>query len=427
MDDPVRLAIVGCGGMGRRHLAGLTELSHTPHMNLDLVAVCDPNQQNAEGLADEAHELLGERPAVFADAGRMVREVDGLEAADCPTDTGSHHIAATQALQLGLHTLCEKPLALTIRGCARIIATAEQTGRILSVAENFRRDPMNRLVRALLDDGAIGQPQFIIDSEISGRDSIIITPWRHMKLTGAIPLDAGVHNADILQYYFGDALSAFGQVRLLEKRRVRRGTDGPGGFYARWAATMPESIEATGEDAMFGQITFANGALGQWVNHHAGHGQAVHQRLVFGTRGSITSPGDRNGRPVRLHLDDVEGEIADERILDFAPSYRLEPVAATLFGGERIWRYSFDFPTTDRKLLALEYHELARCIRSGAQPEVNGAVARRDVALVYALFESDRAGRPVTIEEVETGTLDAYQHEIDAHLGLLEPAHAGAS
>src|SRR6202040_3841215 len=89
MDDPVRLAIVGCGGMGRRHLAGLAELSRTPHMNLDLVAVCDPNRQNAEDLADEAHELLGERPAVYAEATTMVREVDGLEAADCPTDTGS--------------------------------------------------------------------------------------------------------------------------------------------------------------------------------------------------------------------------------------------------------------------------------------------------------------------------------------------------
>lgn len=421
MDDPVRLAIVGCGGMGRRHLAGLAELSHTPHMNVSLVAVCDLNTQNAEDLADEAHELLGERPRVYADVERMVREVDGLEAADCPTDTGSHHKAATQLLELGLNTQCEKPLALTMRGCNRIIAAAQKSGRILSVAENFRRDPMNRLVRALLDDGAIGERQFISETDIGGRDAIIITPWRHMKLTGTITLDAGVHNADILQYYFGDAASAFGQVRIFEKRRYPRNTDGPGGFYAKWAANMPESIEPTGEDAIFGQITFANGALGQWTNHHGGHGEAVHQRRVFGTRGSITAPGDRNGRAVQLHLDDGK-TIADEEILDYAPNYRLDPLAASLFGGERIWRYNFDFAITDRKLLALEYHELASCVRSGTQPEVTGAVARRDVALVYALFESDRAGRPVTIDEVQTGAVDAYQREIDEYLGLLEPA-----
>jgi predicted dehydrogenase len=423
MDDPVRLALIGCGGMGRRHLAGLAELSRSPHMNCTLLAVCDPNRQNAEDLADEAHELLGERPAVFGNAEQMVREVESLEAADCPTDTGSHHEAAAQALELGLNILCEKPLALTIRGCRRIIQAAERSGRILSVAENFRRDPMNRLIRALIDDGAIGQPQFITDAEIAGRDSIIITPWRHMKLSGTIPLDAGVHNADILQYYFGDAHSAFGQVRLFEKTRVRRGTDGPGGFYAKWAAGMPESIQATGEDAIFGQITFTNGALGHWVNSHAGHGEAVHQRKVFGTRGSITAPGDRNGRPVELHVDDI-GRITGQSVLEYAPSYRLEPVAAALFGGERVWHYDFDFATTDRKLLALEYHELASCVRTGQQPEVTGAVAMRDVALVYALFESDRAGRPVTIEEVESGAVDAYQREIDEQIGLVAPMGA---
>jgi predicted dehydrogenase len=265
----------------------------------------------------------------------------------------------------------------------------------------------------------------MLDAEIGGRDSIIITPWRHMKLSGSITLDAGVHNADIFQYYFGDAHSAFGQVRLFEKTRVRRGTDGPGGFYAKWAATMPESIQPTGEDAMFGQITFGSGALGQWINHHAGHGETVRQRKVFGTRGSITAPGDRNGHPVVLHVDDQD-TLSDQRVLDYAPSYRLEPVAATLFGGERIWRYAFDFATTDRKLLALEYHELARCIRTGQQPEVTGAVAMRDVALVYALFESDRLGRPVTIEEVESGKVDAYQREIDEQIGLLEPAGVDA-
>ena len=63
--------------------------------------------------------------------------------------------------------MCEKPLALTIRGCDLIIAAAERSGKILSVAENFRRDPINRLVRALLDDGAIGERQFIMETSLS--------------------------------------------------------------------------------------------------------------------------------------------------------------------------------------------------------------------------------------------------------------------
>jgi predicted dehydrogenase len=181
---------------------------------------------------------------------------------------------------------------------------------------------------------------------------------------------------------------------------------------------LPNTVEATGEDAMFGLITFADGAIGQWVDHYAGHGQPFAHRMVFGTRGSIAAPGDRNGRPVRLVRDDGT-DTADERVLDYAPSYGLEPMAAMLFGGERPWTYDFDFATTDRKILALEYHELARCVRAGTHPEVDGEMGRRDVALVYALFESQLAGRPVTSAEVESGAVDAYQREIDAHLGLV--------
>ncbi len=418
MTERVQMAIVGCGGMGRRHLAGLAELACTDHNLIDLVAVCDLDERNAADLADEAQQLLGHRPAAFTDAARMVGEVEGLEAADCTTETGSHHRVAADLLDLGLHTLCEKPLALTIRGCNQIIAAAERSGKILSVAENYRRDPINRLVRALLDDGAIGDRQFIMETGVRGRDTLFITPWRHQKLTGTLTLDAGVHSADILQYYVGDAESAYGQVRLYEKTRVRRNSAGPGGFYEKWAASLPAAIEATGEDAMFGLITFANGVLGQWVDHYAGHGEPFSHRMIFGTRGSIAAPGDRNGRPVRLVLDD-DTVLADERVLDHAPNYRLSPVAATLFGSERPWTYAFDFQATDRKIIALEYHEFAACIRSGTRPEVDGAMGRRDVALVYALFESQATGRPVTIGEVEASAVDAYQREIDEHLGLV--------
>jgi predicted dehydrogenase len=415
--DPVHLAIVGCGGMGLRHLAGLAELREAGVGSIDLVAVCDLNRQNAEELADEAKRLIGMRPRVFTDLETMVREADGLEAADCTTDSGSHHRVAADLLDLGLHTLLEKPLALTIRGCDRVIEAAERSGKVLSVAENYRRDPINRLAKALIDDGAIGAPQFIMETAVRGRDELIITPWRHQKLSGTITLDAGVHNADILQYYFGDALSAFGQTRLFHPVRRAGNLAGPGGFYEKWASSVPKEVEATGEDAIFGLIAFVNGAIGQWVEHHAGHGQPFQHRMVFGTVGSFAAPVDRTGKPIRLVLDDGT-DVQDGSILEHAPGYRLDPVAAALFGGERPWTYAFDFATTDRKLLALEYAELAECVRTGKRPEVDGATGKRAVALVYALFESQVANWPVTIAEVESGEVRGYQREIDEHYGL---------
>ncbi|MGH7919169.1 MAG: Gfo/Idh/MocA family protein [Candidatus Dormibacteraceae bacterium] len=418
MTDSVRIAIVGCGGMGHRHLAGLGELARSSSPSVELVAVCDPKLDNAEALADEAERLLGRRPSVHATARAMVSARPELEAADCTTDTGSHHAVVPELLELGLHTMCEKPLALTIRGCDAIREACRSSDRLVSVAENFRRDPMNRLVKALIEDGAIGAPQFVEEVSVGGRDDILITPWRHMKRFGTIPVDAGVHSADLLQYLFGPVSSAAGLAHLFERTRHKRQTAGPGGFYERWAAEMPEQIEPDGEDAIFGLVEFENGSIGQWTEHHAGHGLPSRSRLLFGTRGSIVAPGDRNGNPVRLVLDDGT-DLFDERVLDLAPSYHLPPLAAELFGSERPWRYDYGFVATDRKLLALEYDELAQAVRTGAQPEVDVETAARALALVYALFESSLAHRSVALAEVLDGSVDAYQRDIDLHLGLL--------
>jgi predicted dehydrogenase len=414
--DQVNLAIVGCGGMGRRHLTGLAELAQSAFACVTLQAVCDLNARNAEDLADEAAGLLGQRPRVFLSVAEMVRQTEGLDGADVTVDTGVHHRVATECLDLGLHVQCEKPLALTIRGCKQVLAAAERAGRVLSVAENYRRDPMNRLVKALLDDGAIGTPRLMVETGIGGGNRIVITPWRHQKRSGTIVLDAGVHNADILQYYLGPVREVYGEAKLFERIRYRGSTAGPGGFYEKWAAAMPEQIEATGEDTLFAYLKFAGGATGQWLDSHAGHGQPRSDRSLWGSAGSLVAPGDRNGRPVRLFREGRE--LSGEAVLEYAPSYRLEPAAAALFGGERVAGYTFPFPVTDRKLLALEYYEFAQCIRGQREPEVSGDVALRDVALIYAIIESGVAGRAVTLEEVVSSQVDTYQRELDEALGL---------
>jgi len=116
-------------------------------------------------------------------------------------------------------------------------------------------------------------------------------------------------------------------------------------------------------------------------------------------------------------LDDGT-DVTGEAVLDLVPDWRLDAEAAALFGSDRPASYDYDFVTTDRKLLALEYAELARCIRTDTRPEVDGNAGRAAVALINALFESQVAGRPVTIAEVESGAVDAYQLEIDEHYGL---------
>lgn len=417
MAPRIKYAAVGCGGMGRRHLRGMAALYRSSQCNMELAAACDLKPEQASLYADEAEQLLGTRPSVFTDVAEMVRQMPELQAADVTVESGFHHIAAIACMEAGLHVLCEKPLGVSIRTCDAIVQTAARLGKVLSVAENYRRDPIHRLARALIQDGAIGTPRLMIQTSIGGGDRISMTPWRHMKHTASMPVDGGVHEADLLRYYMGEFKLVYGETRLHEPIRYKSDSTGPGGFYGGYLATMPDSIEPTGDDALYAYVTFESGAAGQWIDDHAGHGMRKNERLVYGSKGSLQTFGNRNGRPSVLTLGD--GTVVDDaRILDYAPSYRLNRLAAELFGGERLWTYDFAFNDVDSKIIATEYFELGECIRTGARPEVTGEEARADVALTYAPFESGRLGRPVTLDDMLARRAYVYQGEIDEILGL---------
>jgi predicted dehydrogenase len=423
--ERIPIAMVGTGGMARRQVAGLAALAGTDHGNVTLAAVYGRDRAKAEALADEAAALLGRRPRAFTDLGAMAAALPEIAGVTIVTGTGSHRAVATACLAAGFHVMIEKPLALTVRGCNQIIELARERGKILSIAENYRRDPINRLAQALIAAGAIGTPRVMHESRIGGGSELFITPWRHQKHSGTVVLDTGVHNADILQYYMGPAHSVYGEGHIYERYRfpvgaatTRAGFANWTEFYARGTGTESGVVEATGEDALFAYIRFASGAIGHWTFNYAAHCPQEYRRVVYGSTGTITCPGDRNGRPIRLDFDGGRA-VEDGAILDYAPEYRLEPLAAQLFGGERPWRYDFPYAAVDAKLLALELHEFGRCIATGAAPEVDGLVARRDVALVNAAFESGILGRAVTLAEIESSAVDTYQREIDLHEGLI--------
>ncbi len=410
----IPIAIVGCGGMGGRHLLGLKELYDTQFCNVELVAACDLRRDNAEHLADDAERLLGKRPLVFEDMGKMVAALPDLQGVDITTDSGSHHRVACAALELGLNVLCEKPLALTIRGCNLIIAAQKRSGKVLSIAEQFRRDPMCRLVKALLDAQVIGKPYMLFEISAGGGNSIIILPWRHYKNVGGIVADAGVHTCDLMQYYMGPAIQVYAQSRLWEPTRHKDSHLGVAHFYEHWYGEVPDSITATAEDTLASIIHFEGGVLGQWTSFNAAHGQGFGQSGIYGSRGSLRSAGARNGRPVTLHLDSG-GEMSGDAVLGLVPDFHLDAVTANLFGRDRLGSYPFSFPEADRKLLAVEYCEFGTCITNGTAPEVDMYVGRKDVALVSAAFESGVLNRPVSLAEIEAEETGVYEAEINAH------------
>ena len=72
----------------------------------------------------------------------------------------------------------------------------------------------------------------------------------------------------------------------------------------------------------------------------------------------------------------------------------------------------------DARHLAIEYYDFARAILQGGKVEVDGLRGTKAVAAILGAYESAAAGRAITMEEMLSGTVRAYQEEIDTILGL---------
>jgi predicted dehydrogenase len=378
--------------------------------------------ENAESLATNAEELLGKRPTVVKNLAEL--EPLGIAAVDITTTPRYHHTLGVEAIERNWHAMIEKPVGLTVRACNLMLKAANANDRVVSVAENYRRDPVNRLAKALIDKGVIGDPRFMIHHTAGGGNLMTISVWRHQKDQSGVLLDVGVHYADIMEYFLGEIESVYAQMRLYEPVRYNpaalgaESTSNPAGVYAKAQRQMPAEFKATADDAVYGTINFKNGAVGQYVENHASHGQGIWNRQIHGSKGSMDMPGDRSGRPLKLTLDRTN-VIDNESMLDLVPDFHLDEATATLFGGDRLWRYELPFEQTDRKLLAVEYADFGLGILGKRPVEVDLAQGTRSVAVSYALMESGYAGgKLLTIDDVLAEKIVAYQQDIDEGMGI---------
>ncbi len=398
--EPVRMLLIGCGMMGARHLRGLAELEHTIRGSLELVGVCDTREEPANRVADESEKLLGIRPQVFTDVEEALARLPDLQAVDLVTDPRSHDSLAISLMEAGLDVICEKPLAVTVARGRQMVDATERTRRILAVAENNKRDPMNRLGKACLDAGLIGRPGFALQVSINPGGRIVATAWRHRLAMGGLLLDVAIHLGYILEYLLGpiESISALTQLAVTEIHgKEHDGTE--------------VAVAVDSEDVFTALVTFENGAQGHWTSHFASPGLTMFQRVVIGTEATLNSPPDRSGQPVVIQRGGEQ--IFGDRLLIDLPGYRLNEVEAALFG-ERPTQYSMEYPMIDRKLIAAEMWDFIDAVRTRRQPEADGAAGLRAVAIIYAMMESALAGHTITLKEVLSGQIHAYQDRVEA-------------
>ena len=420
------VALVGCGGMGRRHALGYIELRKY-FKTVSMAAVCDVHHDVASTVADIVGDATGSRPDIYTDFDEMLEKAD-LDGVAIVTSTPMHHRFAIQAMEAGLHVITEKPMGLTLKACRLMRAASNATGKVMAVAENYRRDPMNRLTRALIDSGAIGTPYFALDISVGSSNGAVMhsTVWRAKKdQAGGMVLDAGVHNADMLLYLMGPADSVYAETSIFESERTLRPMSEVAPGLAKLydhrkedGYSTGDAVEQTAVDTAFGVIRFKSGAIGQLSMTDTSHGQSLGVSTVSGSGGTLFRPRSRSGQSPRIVRSDGS-EITGDALLDLVPDFELDDITSTLWdGARRISSYDLEFSTIDSKILAFEYLDMVRAAETGGQPEVGPREGMDALALAYALMESGQAGGPVTVEDVAEGRSSQFQDEIDAEMGI---------
>jgi predicted dehydrogenase len=408
--DPISIGLIGCGGMGRRHLRAYSTLADVSPGEFDLVAVCDPRPDAADQAADMAEQLLGTRPRVFTTHQELIGS--GIaEAVDVVTDPSAHHFIAGLALRSGLHVTCEKPLGITVRACQEIL-DAVRPGVVLSTAENYRRDGPNRLARRVLDSGLLGHVHALVETSIGGSDEVLISPWRHIRESGPMALDMGVHFLDIFNYFLGDLKTAYGSSFIAEP--VRRSAAGspaaPGIEYLQ-----PGVFRATGDDSLVGLYRSESGVFAQLTYIPSGPGEHFRQRTIHGRNGSMSVPRDRSGDPVTVQLGTTK--LSGAALREAVGGFALDGAAAAFFGPEGT-EYQRPSEYVDAANIGIELDDFAQAIRSDKPVEIDGRGGLAAVAGVWALAESQHLGQAVAIADIASGALRAAQAQLDAHLGL---------
>ena len=176
MATPLRMGVVGAGGLGQHHVRILRDMPE-----VDLRGFAESRADRAEQIARD----LGVRHAPSLEA--LLDEVDAVTIV---VPTPAHHAVAMAALTRGKHVLIEKPLATTLAEADELLAAAKANGCVVQTGHVER---FNRAVRAALP--YVDAPRFI--------ESDRLAPFNPRGSEVAVVLDLMIHDIDLVRTLVG--------------------------------------------------------------------------------------------------------------------------------------------------------------------------------------------------------------------------------
>ena len=193
MQQSLRIGIAGLGRLGMRHAQALAQQTR----GCTLVAACSPLAQER----DWATQQLGLKHT-YESLEQMLAH-PGLDAVVLVTPTSLHADQTVAVLQAGKHVFVEKPLALNVSDCERVLQVAQKHPNQIAMVGFVRRfDASYMNAYASVAAGEIGKP-FLVRSQTCDQNDTEGFFVRFAETSGGIFMDCSVHDIDLARWMLG--------------------------------------------------------------------------------------------------------------------------------------------------------------------------------------------------------------------------------
>jgi predicted dehydrogenase len=265
MSKPLRIAVLGCGFMGRAHSNAWLQVNHFfPREHKPVLKVCVARPEEKDKL--EKFKAAWGYESMELDWKKAVRR-DDIDLVDVCLPNVLHHDVVIAAAEAGKMIVCEKPLAMNAAEGRAMVAAVEKAGVANMVSFNYRRVPAIALAKQLVDEGRIGRPfhywatynqDYTISADVPQGGMAL---WRlDVKVAGSgVTGDLLAHSIDTAEWLNGpiQRVTAHAETFVKKRRHVETGKVEPVGI----------------DDACLFLAIFTNGSIGTFVSTRYARGR----------------------------------------------------------------------------------------------------------------------------------------------------------
>ena len=349
MPEPLGFALVGCGMIARFHVRALAAIPGTR-----VAALVSRSAANAQALITETGIPACPIHARLEDA---LAQPD-VHVVVVMTPSGAHHQAAVAAAKAGKHVVVEKPLDVTEEACDQIIDACAKYKVQLCTIFPSRFGDANLALKSAIEAGKFGRLTLGETACKWWRSQAYYDEggWKGTQALdgGGALMNQAIHNVDLLLWMMGDVTHVSGFTATLAHERIEV------------------------EDTAVAILRFKNGALG--------------------TIRATTSVHPGYPKTIAIHGDRGSAEIEQDDVVrwDFSPETDEDKAVKTRFAA----KVGASGGAADPKAISFEGHrrqlaDFVEAIHKSRAPLVDGREGRKAVALIRAIYESNRTGRVV--------------------------------